>query len=171
MTRGASRGRVEGRCPVKSWSLRTISHESLLISLSARWKGAVKRWAPSLRDASAVSGFANVRDCHRAGRRDFRPHLQSSRFGEWMIEAECLYSDVSTLLNCSRCVMTTLTQGDLPKDPGILPTVSFTRATTPFLWRRAQHRLQEPRAPPARPAASACRAASARPPRHAEELK
>ncbi|HEY1921660.1 MAG TPA: MOSC domain-containing protein [Tepidisphaeraceae bacterium] len=77
-----------------------------------------------------------LRELYPAGRiepRRFRPNLIIDTAGQkgfiendWIGKTLCIGDDVKIQITgpCPRCVMTTLAQGDLPKDPGVLKTAA-----------------------------------------------
>lgn len=83
-----------------------------------------------------TSTLDKLRELYPAGRfepRRFRPNLiidTSSQKGfvenEWVGKTLAIGSEVKIQVTgpCPRCVMTTLAQGDLPKDPGVLKTAA-----------------------------------------------
>ncbi len=83
------------------------------------------------------------------------PHLADFPENDWNEKALCIGSEVRLKITgpCARCVMTTLPQGDLPKDTGILKTAvqhnkaqvgSYASVLQPGLIRRGDPVRLEP---------------------------
>jgi MOSC domain-containing protein len=90
--------------------------------------------------------------------RRFRPNIvvstneQGFVENDWIGQTLAIGDDVRLQITgpCPRCVMTTLSQGDLPKDPGILRTAAQHNSAKRGRLRRRRCRGHDPAGRPGR---------------------
>src|SRR2546422_882840 len=141
--RGAERHRGHGT--------RTARRSCLRAGGQLRWEGRERQEPQKMADSLRLPGslyrasahlrttatLDRLRELYPKGRFEvgrFRPNIvlepasgeKSFVESAWIGHALCIGAEVRLTISgpCPRCVMTTLPQGDLPKDPGILRTAA-----------------------------------------------